>query len=122
IGVAVSGEADLRLAERPEVDPQVYELVLRGRHHQRQFTPPDLDLAEQYFERALALDSTYASAYLGLATVWSSRSQANLLPTAATDSVVRRLHARAMELDPELVEADHSHAGFLVWRAWEWDA
>jgi eukaryotic-like serine/threonine-protein kinase len=122
IGVALSGDADLRLAERPEVDPQVYELVLRGRYHQRQFTPPDFDLAEQYFERALALDSTHAPAYLGLATVWSSRSQASLLPTASTDSVVRRLHDRARELDPELVEADRSHAGFLVWRAWEWDA
>lgn len=122
IGVALSGDTGLRLAERPEVDPQVYELVLRGRYHLRQLTPPDLDLAQQYFERAMALDSTYAPAHLGLASVWSSRSQTNLLPTVSTDSVVRRLHDRARELDPELVEADRSHAGFLVWRAWEWDA
>jgi eukaryotic-like serine/threonine-protein kinase len=122
IGVALSGEAGLRLAERPEVDPQVYELLLRGKHHLRQFTPPDFDLAEQYFERALALDSTYAPAFLELARVWSSRSQANLLPTDSTVPVVRRLHDRARELDPELFEADRSHASFLVWRAWEWDA
>jgi len=73
-------------------------------------------------ERALALDSTYAPAYLELARVWASRSQADLLPTDSTNSVRRRLYDRARELDPELFEADKSHADFLVWRRWEWDA
>jgi tetratricopeptide (TPR) repeat protein len=100
----------------------VYELVLRGKHHLRQFRPADVDLAEQHFERALALDSTHAPAYLELARVWSSRSQLNLLPTDSTSPVVLRMYDRARELDPELFAADKSHADFLVWRAWEWDA
>ena len=45
----------------------------RGEHHLRQFTPPDLALAERYFESAMALDSTYAPVYLGLASVWAGR-------------------------------------------------
>ena len=93
-----------------------------GKQHLRQFTPTDLDLAQQHFERALALDSTYAPAYLELARVWASRSQANLLPTDSTNSVRGPLYDRVRELDPELFEADHAQASFLVWRAWQWEA
>ena len=121
IGIVLSPEAETHLAERPTVDPQVYEMVLRGKHHLRQFRPADVELAEQHFERALELDSSHAPAYLELARVWSSRSQLNLLPTDSTRPVVLGLYDRARELDPELFEADKSRADFLVWREWRWD-
>ena len=40
IGVVLSGQAEARLAERPFVDPEAYEVYLNGGFHLRAATPP----------------------------------------------------------------------------------
>ncbi|MFC1661509.1 protein kinase, partial [Gemmatimonadota bacterium] len=60
IGAVLSEQAQARLAERPTVDPQVIEYVLLGNYHRRLFTPEDFDIALDYFQAALDIDSLYA--------------------------------------------------------------
>lgn len=122
IGAVLSADAEARLAERPVVDPQVYEAVLRGQFHLRRFTPQDFDLAQRYFETALALDSTYAPAHLGAAMVWGHRSQANLVPSEVAKEHGEIALERARALDPELVDRHHLFPGILFWGEWDWDA
>jgi len=82
IGVVLSTQATARLGERPTIDPRAYEAILRGQFHLRQFTPQDFTLALQNFESALAIDSNYAPAHVGVAAVWLYRSQAGITPRA----------------------------------------
>ena len=49
------------------VDPDAYEAYLKGRHLTRLATPDSRKKGAAYFERAIALDPTYAPAYAGLA-------------------------------------------------------
>lgn len=58
-----------RLAGAPEVDPVVFELYLRGTQLRYKAFGPLNREAATYFERAIALDSTYAPAYAGLAAL-----------------------------------------------------
>jgi hypothetical protein len=44
IGAVLSAQADARLTERPTVDPQAYEAVLKGQFHYRRSTPEDFTM------------------------------------------------------------------------------
>jgi len=57
---------------RPQTVAGAYEYYLRGRQRIPRMTKPDLVHAAEMFERAIELDSEYAPAYAGLATVDST--------------------------------------------------
>ncbi len=122
VGRVLSPEAEARLAERPVVDPRVLEAVMRGNVHLRTFTPQDLTIALQYFESALAIDSMYAPAHLGVGTVWGYRAQAGMISAAEAGPIVAAQHAKALAIDPDLPRARWSEAANSVWRAWDFDA
>jgi TolB-like protein len=59
-----------RLERRLERSP-AYDLTLQGRFFADRYTGPDLVRAVGMYRRALALDSTFAPAWAGLAMAWS---------------------------------------------------
>ena len=81
---------------------ELYFKGLKAFHHG---TDPQLRAALQFFDQAVALDSTYALAYAGLAKTYA------VLPTFGDYPVTEALHrgtraaARAIELQAELGEA-----------------
>jgi tetratricopeptide (TPR) repeat protein len=121
IGAVLSEQAEARLAERPTVDPQVIEHVLLGKFHLGRFTPQDFDIALDYFEAALDIDSLYAPAHVGVANVWAYRAQFGLVHPLEARGPEQRYLERALELDPGLVVARSSLAGSLYWRHWEYE-
>jgi tetratricopeptide (TPR) repeat protein len=48
-----------------------YEYCLKGKYHENKWNPDDIKLAIALYEKALALDSKYAEAHLGLAGCYS---------------------------------------------------
>jgi len=122
IGVVLSTQATARLGERPTIDPRAYEAILRGQFHLRQFTPQDFTLALQNFESALAIDSNYAPAHVGVAAVWLYRSQAGITPRAESQPMLERHLKRALAIDPQLASALQLQAADLVWGQWKLDA
>jgi serine/threonine-protein kinase len=121
IGVALSEEAEQRLSEPATVDPQAYEAVLRGQFHRRRFTPQDFTIALQYFESALAIDSLYAPAHVGVAWVWISRATAVVSRQEAEPFLEEHL-AKALQLDPQLASARFLEAVNLAWGDWDFEA
>ena len=121
IQVALTPQAEARLASAREVDPQAYEACLRGQYHASKFTPPDLETALQYFQMALEVDHDYASAYVGIAFVWGTRAQLEYMPTSEAEPQRRAALARALELDSTLAEAQHALAGGKLWYEWDWE-
>lgn len=112
---------EAKLAEARAVDPEAYEAYLRGEFHLQRFTPEDFDTALEHYRQALAVDSTYAPAHLGIARVWAFRAQA----TAVTGVTAREAREhwepalrRALALDSTLAEGHALRAATLAWGDW----
>jgi len=121
IQVALTPQAVARLASAPPVNPEAYEAFLRGQFHCFRLTPTDLDLAFEYFQRALTLDPTYAPAQAGIAWVWFGRGQFGLVPpreAAAHGSAAAR---QALALDSTLAEVQYAAALVGTWQEWDWE-
>jgi TolB-like protein/Flp pilus assembly protein TadD len=107
------------LEDRPRVDPEAYRLYLVGRHHFARYTPPGIRRSIEYFEQALARDSTFAPAHAALAdarvfvVLWGRARPHDLMPAARTAAL------RASTLDSTLGDA-HTALG-LIAAAYDWD-
>ena len=118
--IADALKTSLTSAERERVNTvptqnlQAWERYQRGKQLMAQRTSSDMDEAEQHFRSAIALDPTFALAYVGLAdslnlqTVYSGATAKSNL--AQADEAV----SKALELEPELAEALASRALILA--------
>jgi len=104
-----------RLAGAKTVDPEVYDLCLKGKDLLTRFTKADFDAAEQYFQRALAKDPASAAAYAGVAGVWIYRRQIGLAPHREAGEKARAAALKAVELDDSLAAAHLRLAGLYTW-------
>jgi TolB-like protein/DNA-binding winged helix-turn-helix (wHTH) protein/Tfp pilus assembly protein PilF len=107
--------------DRKAVAPEVAEAYLRGRFelHRRDL---DSDAARVYFERAIALDPSYAPAHAGLADFYSSRAVGNDDSAAEAWRLAEQNAARALALDPENAEAHTAMAKIKLAHDWDWQA
>jgi serine/threonine-protein kinase len=102
---------------------EAYDLYLKGRWlwNQRGNGPEPLRRAIDYFSQAIALDSTYARAYAGLADAYSLLPAFGDEPPAAAFSKARAAVDRALALDSALAEA-HTSLGIIhVFHDWDWN-
>lgn len=102
--------------------PEAYSLYLRGRHYQEKHTPEGYMRAKQCFEQALAADSQYALAFIGLAEFhWQNAFYGFQYPKDALSSA-KAAAIRALEIDDSLPEG-HALLGTMLgiadydWRA-----
>ncbi len=104
-------------ARRTAVDPLAYDLFLRGRFAYDQRTTQGLADAMRYFREAIARDSSFARAYVGLADVYSATQTA--VPTERY-RLVKPLVARALAADSNLAEAQRTAGWIAMWYDHDW--
>lgn len=122
IKVQLTPYEDNSLAQRSEVDPEAYELYLKGRFHWYRMTERDLELSLKYFQMAIDADPDYALAYVGFADAMATPAHIGLMPTTQVFPAAKRFVERALELDPDLAEAHDLKARIHFAYDWEWDA
>jgi serine/threonine protein kinase/tetratricopeptide (TPR) repeat protein len=110
-----------RLTPARPIDPAAYEAYLQGSSHVNRLTLADLDVAQGYFEKALAREPTYALAHVGLYRVWATRQQ--LIPAMRRDADQPRRAAltQALQWGETLPEVHAALAGQAV-TDWDWAA
>lgn len=102
---------------RRVVDPSAYDQFLEAQFLHNRRSPGDLALAEERYRRALAIDAGYAAAWAGLAGTLFVRIIEGEIDPAAGLEEMRASVIRALELDPQLPEAQlraahyYAHAG-----------
>jgi len=89
-------------------DVRAQDLYFLGRYHWHKRTPESLKLAVEYFQEAIKLDPNYALAYSGLsdALVFQTTYDSRLLEDV--EAQARKAVNRALELEPQLPEAQAS--------------
>ena len=102
------------LARQDTSDPQAYELFLRGRYHWNRRTPADLAQSLEYFQQAIARDSNYALAYVGLADTYLVMWRYTGGDWRESNRQAKSAALKAVELNPMLPEAHASLGGALV--------
>ncbi len=131
IARAITNEVQLRLSSsqpgpvastraRP-VDPDAYDLYLRGRAEWNAWTERGSRNGIEYFQRAVERDPGYAPAWAGLSDAYDALGQFNVLPPKVAWLKARAAAERAIQLDATLSEAHVSLAGVLT-HEWSWAA
>ena len=88
------------LVARPTDDLEAYQLYLRGSEAAHQRTPASLRRAIDFFRQALARDSNYARAHLGLAEAYIGLGVYQYLPTIEANREAESAVVTAERLDP----------------------
>jgi adenylate cyclase len=117
-------DALLRLPARTaSLNPEAYQLYLRGHFHWNRRSPEEFRKAIRFFQQAIAVDPNYATAFTGLADCYS------LLPiydrlSSATETMpqARAAILRALAIDDNLAEAHASWGLILAIFDFEWAA
>jgi tetratricopeptide (TPR) repeat protein len=109
----------LKLNVEEKKQLEAYRLYLKGRNSWNKRTEDGLLEGIRFFQQAIDIDPTYASAYAGLAdcynmlVVYGMRQPKEGFPKAKEAAI------KALEIDETLAEA-HTSLAFIKFR-WDWD-
>jgi len=111
-------------ARTQEPDVEAYNLVLEGNYFKARRTRPDVEKAVQLYRKAIDVKPDYALPWARLASAYLSLETLKGTPSADDHDNKRILDAldRAIRLDPTLVWAYYTRAGFQMNVAWDWAA
>ncbi len=114
-----AGELGTRPALR---NTEAYTLYLQGQHADDRGDQQGLDQAISDFERALALDPTFAAAEVGLGDSYSILGMYGIMPPAIAFEKARQAAERAVKLDPNLAIAHVLLSDIHRLYDWDWAA
>jgi TolB-like protein/DNA-binding winged helix-turn-helix (wHTH) protein/Tfp pilus assembly protein PilF len=122
IRLKLPSEERARLASTPALDPEAYELYLKGRYFWNKRTEDGFVKAIGYFEQATVLDPKYAPPYAGLADAYAllgsmpnqEVSRGEAMPKAKAAAL------KALQLNDSLADAHASLAFVEMQYEWDW--
>ncbi len=112
-------------AHRSTTSVEAYRWYLQGRSHMDRRTIEDLHEAAAAFTHATEADSSFAPAYAWLANAYGMLAYLGEIPPVEGGAFLTASAERALQLDPNLAEAQLAYAGelaFFKWRFTEADA
>ena len=98
-----------------------YDLYLRGRFFWNRRSKPALDSAIKIFDQAVALDSSYALAWAGLADSWALMGTFGFGAPSENFPKGRVAAEHAVRLDSTLAEPHTSLALIALFYDWDWE-
>ena len=109
-----------RLSGTRRVDPETYELYLKGRYFWNKGLGKGLYQAVEYLEQAIRKDQGYAAAHASLAGCYSTLGVWNLMQPAEALSKAKAAALRALEIDGTLAEAHAAMGRVRLRYDWDW--
>jgi TolB-like protein/Flp pilus assembly protein TadD len=102
------------------LNPEAYELYLKGHYSRDEGTEDGLKLAFEYFRQALERDPQYAPAYAGLADSYSRLPFYSETRPEEAFPKAKAAATKALQLDQTLAEAHASMAYVKTYYDWDW--
>lgn len=107
---------------KPTANKEAYELYLKGRSLWNLRTPPDLKKGIEFFQQAIALDTTYAAAYSGLADCYTALGYGSFIAPKEAFPKAFEASAKALKLDSTLAEPHATLGYYQFYYNWDWAA
>ncbi len=120
IAVTLSPQEKARLAAERTIDPEAYDLYVRGRFEWNKFTPEGLWRAVEYFEKAIDKAPTYALAYAGLADAYMVLPYYAPVSPREAFPKAKAAATKALELDEQLAEPHTALGWVTAVHDWGW--
>jgi TolB-like protein/DNA-binding SARP family transcriptional activator/Flp pilus assembly protein TadD len=124
VGATLSGNEAMAMAAAPTENPEAYLLYLQGLEYHRRpgYLLRNLEIAQELYERALALDSTFALAHAALSKVHGSIAWHRYDCSPERLAWQREAAETALRLAPGLPQARFAmgsvyYRGLMDWRA-----
>jgi serine/threonine-protein kinase len=105
-----------------ESDAEAYNLVLEGNYYKARKTKANVEKAVQLYQKAIDTRPNYALAWARLASAYLNLEEAKGTPPAEDNAKILYALDRAIRLDPNLVWAYYTRAGFEMAIKWDWAA
>ncbi|TFH22163.1 MAG: hypothetical protein E4H10_14190 [Bacteroidia bacterium] len=121
IRLPLSPEQQTQLAKPRPIDPDAYELYLKGKFHMGFLTRESQQSALDYFNKALEIDPEYASAYAGIAGVWAFLKQMDYVTPDEANLKLEEFMSRALQLDNPSAEVYYYDGIKKVWTDFDWE-
>ncbi len=105
---------------RAAASPDAYNAYLQGRYFFERRTQADLQKAVTYYQQALKLDPTYASAWTGLAWAYGIQAGSGYVPAEQGYRQARDAAEKALALDDKMGEAHAAMGWIKTSHDWDW--
>jgi len=105
VSANLTPQRQIELSKKHSVNPEAYDLYLKGRFYWNQRTPEAIKESIAYFQEAIAKDANFALAYAGLADAYNISNIVGLYSASESLPQARAAAMRAIQLDPSLAEA-----------------
>jgi TolB-like protein/Tfp pilus assembly protein PilF len=120
IRLKLTGEETRRFTKRSTERPDAYEAYVKGRYFWNKRTQAGMMKGLEYFRQAIALDPTFAEAYVGVADSYATFGLYAMLPPKEAFPAAKEAARRALAMDDGLAEA-HASLGFIYFY-FDWNA
>jgi tetratricopeptide (TPR) repeat protein len=120
IQVKLTPQERSRLATSRTVNPEAYQLYLKGRYFWNRRTQEGLKKAIDYFNQAIAVDPNYALAYSGVADCYPPLAYLGYVPPNEALSRAKAAATKALEIDESLAEAHAALGAEKMFQEWDW--
>ncbi|MCH7939508.1 MAG: tetratricopeptide repeat protein [Candidatus Marinimicrobia bacterium] len=122
VKITLTPDEETRLASAREVNPETYELYLKGMFHLHKFTPEGFEKGLAYLNEAIEKDPDDPLPYAGLAIGYSMIAHG---PSPPPDSYSRAEEAanKALALDPAMAQVAEVYASLAqikLYQDWDW--
>ena len=116
LAIQLTTDEQVQFEQTQMVDPEAYELLLRGLAPLRTFTEGGILEARRYFQRAIEVDPDYARAHADLALTYGTSILFRLgdMPAGQPEALEQAM--LAVSLDPSLPQAQFALAVVLLSR------
>lgn len=129
ISRAIIGALEIQLTPRDDeqisgntsVNPEAYELYLKGRYYWARLDTGGLQKSIESFQRAIAVDPSYPPAHAGLANAYSFAGYFGMMPPREALPLSHVQAEAALALNPKSSEALVARGMFWLVYEWDWD-